>query len=76
MADKELNDKSGYSKESIKERATDYAAPISAKQPHHGGKSRRLTFPIPIDCVSSDTKVNLIKKDLHASLRNCMPQIS
>jgi hypothetical protein len=76
MADKELNDKSGYSKESIEERAADDTAPISTKQSHHGGKSRRLTFPIPIDCVSSDTKVNLINKDLHASRRNCRPQIS
>lgn len=76
VAHNELNDKSGYSKESIEKRATDDTAPISAKKSHHGGKSRSLTLPIPIDCVSRNTEVNLINKDLHASLRNCRPQIS
>ncbi len=76
MTYQEFYDKSGYSKEGIKERASNYTAPISTKESFHWRKCRGISFPVPIDSISSNTEVNFIDKELHASLKNWRPQIS
>ena len=64
MAHNKLNDKTGNAKKCVEEWPTNNTSPISTKKSHHWWESLAFSFPVPIDCISCNAKVNLINEKI------------
>ena len=64
MAHNKLNDKTGNAKKCVEEWPANNTSPISTKKSHHWWESLAFSFPVPIDCISCNAKVNLINEKI------------